>query len=153
MTTNGVPFGAIMRPGTEADWNFVIARWVSCMFRKPFIAQGGEARAQFQRKLIETIVQDRRADILVAANPQNPESILGYCVHAKFDGSPVVHWIFVKGKEGEFRKRGLAKSMLNHITEGKLGEVPIRQTWHNYFTVPPRGAAWKLIYDPYLIIL
>jgi hypothetical protein len=85
-----------------------------------------------------------RSTVLIAADPDDPETILGFIVYEK-RAVPVVHFLKVKG---ELEGKGIAKALLG--AAGITLDAPAVYTFASPETRAARLPAWS--YVPFYLI-
>lgn len=107
--------GAIIRPWSEADNNFVYSSWLRS-FKTSHYAGSLPDNLYWPayQVALEQILTQPNTRCLVACNPEFPDQIFGYIV---FDEpGEVVHYVYVKGP---FRKLGIGSELLRFATNGR----------------------------------
>lgn len=153
-TTSGAPF--ILRPGADADRNYIIKTWLTSHRQlhwwRPF-ADASAPPDKFNRPqwlgidpqcwwaghgaLVEALLP--HSAILIAAFEEDPDTIMGYAVTS----TGAVHYVYVRN---EFRRHGIARALLRPFLSRK----------DIVYTHPPTLKAQKIpegwTYDPYRAI-
>lgn len=128
-----------IRTGIPEDLSLVYACWLRSYKHSSSFAQKivNSVYYRWHHKIIENILA-RGAQIRIAHNTGDPETILGFSCLEMFEGKPVVHFVYVKKA---FRGEGIAKALVWE-REGYFTHM----TKNLDLTKHP-----KLVYCPYLV--
>ena len=105
-----------LRHGTSADQDIIEASWIDTMRHASPHTRGipSDVFKPHQRQVIRRLVP--RCAVLIACLKDDPEVVLGYCVHELRDDRPVVHFVYVKER---FRGAGIATALVASATRGR----------------------------------
>lgn len=135
----------VLRAMIEDDERFIFTTWIKVFHEVPPINFCiSSVYLPRQREVIGTLLET--ANVLVACQPEEPDSILGYIVYEFVADILVVHWMHVKDP---WRNQTLAKTILQSIYP-EVGTYPIVCT-HNFKSYTKMRHNYKLTYDPYFI--
>ena len=136
----------VVREGRQEDLPFVFATWLRNYYAGSLFAKRIPKNVFFKshHQILERLMQ-RGAKALVAALPEDPDTIIGYVV---FETKPeVIHFAYVKGP---FRRMGIGRELL--AKTGLAVEKREVACSHWTFTLDELSQRIpKLQYNPYLM--
>ena len=99
----------VIRPGSKTDWPMVADAWVNTHRASSRATKMSEKSAFFshQHRMVERLL--KRAQVRIAAPPDDDFTVLGFAV---LEEPGVVHMVYVKAP---FRKLGLARALLDGV--------------------------------------
>lgn len=104
----------IMRPATPDEMDFVLDSWLKSYKFSPWAGvQENHKYFVNQREAIEALLA--RGAVLTVAEWPETERVAGYICHEHKDSVDVVHYVYVKD---HWRKMGVGKSLVNHVSRG-----------------------------------
>lgn len=132
-----------IRTATEKDIGFLFNSWLKSFKASPAVKSiPGAVYFDAHHKVIESIF--KRAVVLVACSPQDPNQIFGYCCTEEVEGVQVLHYCYTKEA---FRRMGLQALLLE---EAKLGPSYFYTHYTKLFAEQIRRNNFKAVYNPYL---
>lgn len=134
------------RAHTPEDTNFIYATWLNSYYFGSRFAERITKTIyyDYHQQVLEKILTHPDTKILIACNPQNPNTIFGYLVHQTFK-TPIIQYIYVKGP---FQKLGIAAEMIREA------EIDLKKAIFTHWTFDTNWIMDKypeLTYIPYLI--
>jgi ribosomal protein S18 acetylase RimI-like enzyme len=134
----------IVRDVRPSDEHYILATWSKGILREcPFRWMSSHVWKKYHG-LMEDLL--RRAGVVVAANPEDEDHIVGYGIFTFHDVLPVLHWAYVKDK---FRGRGIGRAIVREAIPN-FGNQPFAYT-HSCLTLQRRAHKWQGHYDPFFM--
>ena len=134
-----LPFVPQVRRLAPEDLGFVFSTWLKHLKQHSHLTRNISNTVFFPHyhKTIEKLLA--RSIVVVAHQPDEPNTILGYAVLEP----PTIHWVYVKGP---WRRFGIAKLMLSGI------DLPNCSFTHWTNDIEPLREKYPLaVYNPYLV--
>ena len=133
----------VVRDIKPSDTNYILATWSKGILREcPFRWMSSVVWRKYHA-IMEQLLQ--KAGVVVAANPEDEDHIIGYGIFSHFD-VPVLHWVYVKNK---FRGRGIAKGIVQEAIP-QFPDQPFAYT-HSCQVMQKRAGDWHGYYDPFFV--
>ena len=108
-----IPFR--LRPIALEDESFIYSSWLKSYRNSDFGSlMNNDVYFKYTQLIIARILS--RATITIACDEKDSQTILGYIVSEPSGANQVVQYVYVKEI---YRNLGLAKHLLDHVTEGK----------------------------------
>ena len=127
-----------------SDKSFIFNSWLKSFRNSPFAKpMPNEPYYKNHKQIIEKLL--KKSKVLIAANPSDPLQIFGYIVYEELGDVKILHYVYVKYS---FRKFGIAKNMVNSITEDKAFLYT-----HHVDLLRKIKDKYSMLYDPYKALL
>ena len=127
----------LLRTYRELDEDFLYHSWLSGLDR----SIRGVNRAV--RPLIDSCV--REGNVLVACSDEDPDHIIGWIAWSYLDGSPVLHYVFVKKS---MRANGVGTKLVKEV----FTETPVSSSfWSFWLQRYDLKRKWGLKYNAMLL--
>jgi ribosomal protein S18 acetylase RimI-like enzyme len=124
-----LPENVVLRDGTELDDNFIYSSWL-----KSYKRSAGPIPFRWYYKIYQTVL-DRLfkrppIKVRVACFRTRPEQIFGYVVFEEHEGTPYIHYLYIKDA---FRGMGIGSALLSDATGGNEFTYTFRPRRHKMF--------------------
>ena len=104
-----------IRPFKKEDEPFIYSTWLQNLYVNTRWRTPPTRRAFFKyHDVIEHILRKPNTKVDVCCLKDDPDVIVGYCVHEKTPVDVILHWIYVRG---DWQRKGIAYDLApKHIT-------------------------------------
>lgn len=118
----GVDFA--VRPARRTDAHFIASSWLKSYRDSPATAAvPSQTFYYWHHRVIEVVLA--RAAVLVACDPDDPDTIVGWACAEAMPGALVLHYVYVKHA---FRRFGIARALVRALQAAEPGTDQIFAT-------------------------